>query len=188
MAVKTFTTGSVLTAADTNTYLANAGLVYISQTTFSGATSVSVSNAFSATYDRYVVLADITGSNIGGYAYVRFKTGSTEYSVAEYYKYGYYCKYSTGLSQYIAGGETFVAPLAVFNGLANETRWEIQNPYSSSYRTSGFINCNDVADGSAYNVNHVVATTTSFDGFNIYPVAGVGTLTGKVTIYGVRKP
>ncbi len=29
MAVKTFTTGEVLTAADTNTYLNNGGLVYI---------------------------------------------------------------------------------------------------------------------------------------------------------------
>jgi hypothetical protein len=29
MAIKTFTTGEVLTAADTNTYLANSGLVYV---------------------------------------------------------------------------------------------------------------------------------------------------------------
>ena len=32
MAIKTFTTGEVLTASDTNTYLANAGLVYITST------------------------------------------------------------------------------------------------------------------------------------------------------------
>jgi hypothetical protein len=29
MAIKTFTTGEVLTASDTNTYLANAGLVFV---------------------------------------------------------------------------------------------------------------------------------------------------------------
>jgi hypothetical protein len=40
MAIKTFTTGEVLTASDTNTYLANSGLVYVkSQTIGSGVTA-----------------------------------------------------------------------------------------------------------------------------------------------------
>ena len=34
MAVKTFSTGEVLTASDTNTYLNNGGLVYITSTIF----------------------------------------------------------------------------------------------------------------------------------------------------------
>jgi hypothetical protein len=54
MAIKTFTTGEVLTAADTNTYLANSGLTFIKQQTVgSGVTSVTVSNAFSTDYDNY---------------------------------------------------------------------------------------------------------------------------------------
>lgn len=53
MAIKTFTTGEVLTASDTNTYLANSGLVFVkSQTIGSAVTSVTVSDAFSATYDN----------------------------------------------------------------------------------------------------------------------------------------
>jgi hypothetical protein len=52
MAIKTFTTGEVLTASDTNTYLANSGLVYITQVALTGAT-VQVSDVFSSTYDNY---------------------------------------------------------------------------------------------------------------------------------------
>jgi len=57
MAIKTFTTGEVLTAADTNTYLANSGLVYITQATVgAGVLFVTVSNCFSATFDNYKVI------------------------------------------------------------------------------------------------------------------------------------
>jgi hypothetical protein len=54
MAIKTFTTGEVLTAADTNAYLGNGGLVFVKQQTVSGnPTSMTVTDAFSATYDNY---------------------------------------------------------------------------------------------------------------------------------------
>ena len=56
MAVKTFTTGEVLTASDTNTYLNNGGLVYITSTTIGTAvSSVTVSNVFSSTYATYLI-------------------------------------------------------------------------------------------------------------------------------------
>jgi hypothetical protein len=59
MAIKTFTSGEVLTSADTNTYLANSGLVYIAE----GSTSTSVlglnfNNVFTSTYDNYRIMID----------------------------------------------------------------------------------------------------------------------------------
>jgi len=39
MAIKTFTTGEVLTAADTNTYLTNSGFQYVSSGSFTNAAS-----------------------------------------------------------------------------------------------------------------------------------------------------
>ena len=63
MAVKTFTT-EVLTSADTNTYLANSGLVYITSTTIgTGVSSVTLSSVFSATYDNYRVIYQIGDAN-----------------------------------------------------------------------------------------------------------------------------
>ena len=67
MAIKTFTTGEVLTASDTNTYLANAGLVFISNTAITaGASSIVVSNCFSSTYDRYKILIESNVNTAGG--------------------------------------------------------------------------------------------------------------------------
>jgi hypothetical protein len=52
MAIKTFVTGTVLTAADTNEYLANSGLVYITSTSAVPLqATVTISGCFSATYD-----------------------------------------------------------------------------------------------------------------------------------------
>jgi hypothetical protein len=58
MAIKTFTTGELLSSSDTNTYLANSGLVYVTSATIGTAvSSVAVANAFSATYDNYKIVA-----------------------------------------------------------------------------------------------------------------------------------
>ena len=67
MAIKTFTTGEVLTASDTNTYLANAGLVYVTSATIGTAvSSVTVSNCFSSTYDAYrIVITGGVGTTAG---------------------------------------------------------------------------------------------------------------------------
>jgi hypothetical protein len=186
MAVKTFSVSEVLTASDTNSYLANSGYVYIGKTTFSTVASASISNVFSSTYDRYLVVARITGSNTGQYVYLRYKLGSTEYATGNYYKYGYFIKWNSTLTTYANGGETNFSPLAVFNGAHNESRLEIQNPYSSSYRTSHTMNTNDVNDGACYVMDGVVGATNSFDGFNLY--ASTGTMSGEVLIYGMRQP
>jgi hypothetical protein len=57
MAIKTFTAGSILTAADTNTFLANSGMVFVkSQTVGTTVSSVTVSDAFNSTFDYYKIV------------------------------------------------------------------------------------------------------------------------------------
>ena len=54
MAIKTFSDGNSLPASDINTYLANSGLVYVKQQSVVGTpTSITVTDAFSTTYDNY---------------------------------------------------------------------------------------------------------------------------------------
>ena len=90
MAIKTFTTGEVLTASDTNTYLANSGLVYITSTAVSGST-VSVSNCFNSTYDWYKVVLFVTGTVTGSDINIRMRTTSDDsgavYSFSRIYAY-----------------------------------------------------------------------------------------------------
>ena len=58
MAIKTFTTGEVLTAADTNTYLANSGLVYITSASATSSGTLNIDNIFSASYRSYRIVLD----------------------------------------------------------------------------------------------------------------------------------
>ena len=53
MAIKTFTTGEVLTAADTNTYLANSGLVYVASGTVAANTALNFTSLITASFLRH---------------------------------------------------------------------------------------------------------------------------------------
>jgi hypothetical protein len=59
MAIKTFTTGEVLTAADTNTFLANAGLDYVSGASFSNVTTADVTG-FTTAYGTFRLVLNVT--------------------------------------------------------------------------------------------------------------------------------
>jgi hypothetical protein len=66
MAIKTFTVGEVLTASDTNTYLANSGLVYVSGATFTNVASFDITG-FTNTYTFFqAVLRVFRTSGTGG--------------------------------------------------------------------------------------------------------------------------
>jgi len=94
MAIKTFTTGEVLTASDTNTYLANSGLVYIASVTIPASpaqTTIAFSNCFSTTYDNYrIVMAGVSGtiSNAVLRLALNGSTGNTYKSTSMYLVYG----------------------------------------------------------------------------------------------------
>ena len=69
MAVKTFTDNTSLPASDINAYLANSGLVYVKEQAVVGSpTSMTVTNAFSATFDHYrIVFSGATPSASDSY-------------------------------------------------------------------------------------------------------------------------
>jgi hypothetical protein len=181
MAIKTFTTGEVLTAADTNTYLANSGLVYIKQQTVgSGVGSVTVSSAFSSTYDNYkIIYSGGTGSTS---AALQLNLGSTIT--------GYYGALIYGTS---AGGGPTTA------GYNNAATWT----HSAGCTATGIAAdmdliapflavrtrlCNaSYMDDSAFGTtNGALADTTSYTAFTFTPTGG--TLTGGVIyIFGYRK-
>lgn len=181
MAIKTFTTGEVLTAADTNTYLANSGLVFVkSQTIGTAVSSVTVSSAFSADYDGYKIV--VIGGVGSGSGEMNLTLGA---SVTGYY---------AGLN-YVAYGST--TPVAATNNNAAAWNWcgsftttqsyanfELFGPFQAK---PTFV----VSDGYASAVQtgrmtgfHNVAT--SYTAFTL--TASAGTMTGgTITVYGYRK-
>lgn len=84
MAIKTFTTGEVLTASDTNTYLANSGLVYITGGALSS-TATNFAGCFTSEYRDYRIVVDSLTWNASGYLYYQFLTGTTPATSADYY-------------------------------------------------------------------------------------------------------
>lgn len=189
MAVKTFATGEILTATDTNTYLANSGLVYIGATTLN-AVSNNITNVFSATYDSYrVVISNFSSATTTVRVInVRLLSGTTPNTDAQY-DYCYNFAYPTNL-----GGNA---------GIANATSWEIalastkngqnitidfnspQKAHASSVIFQSMTFQNDI---NAYIIRqggggHDVAT--AFDGFQIYGVTDA--LSGTVRVYGYRQ-
>jgi len=190
MAVKTFSTGEVLTASDTNTYLANAGLVYISTTTIAASpasTSIVVSNCFSSTYDNYRV--DVTGLKCSvANTSLRLIMGST---TTGYYQNGYYTNYASSTLNGNAANNSLAyweisfvedsstAPFSIsFDilapNLANRTRMR------SAWATGAYTGVN----------NGILDNSTQYTGFTLNAVGGGGTGTmnsATLTVYGVRK-
>lgn len=189
MAVKTFTTGEVLTASDTNTYLANAGWNYITQTSMG--TTTSVDNVFSSTYSHYRIImsansttasaftfrlrvagADNTGTNYR-WLYVsqdvNATTTTSPSSISGWNQTEFYISNSGN-----GGSDTAIAWIDVFNpNAAVKTTYAFQTIFEwsgpSVYNRQG---------GGNYN------GTNQFTGFSIL---GTATVTGTVTVYGWRK-
>jgi hypothetical protein len=184
MAIKTFTTGEVLTAADTNTYLANSGLVYVTSVAVTTATT-AINNCFTSTYSNYQVVMNIT-SDTGGAAQIQIqmRAGGTPTGGAAYY--GRY----TGTTW--AGSVDDVGMSAASNWFAMRVNGDtkgfggtvnFQNPQLAA-RT--FIETTGSDGAQRWIFGGLHDSATQFDGFQIYNSGG-SSMTGTITVYGYRK-
>jgi hypothetical protein len=181
MATKTFTTGEVLTAADTNTYLANSGLVYITQVYLSsGTSSITVSNCFSSTYNSYRVVSNFTRDGASSaYAFLRMGPAIDHYFSGEQSIWNSptrtgdngndgYLFITSGGTTSITGTNSFTTEIHAPN-LARYSYMHTEGA-GYSYRTRGDIQ---------------VANTTQHTGFTFS--LGSGNFTGGfLTVYGYR--
>jgi hypothetical protein len=180
MAIKTFTTGEVLTASDTNTYLANSGLVYVTSATVgSGVSSVTVSSAFNSTYDNYkIVYTGGTGSTTTS---IRMALGSAN---TEYYMMLTFVGWTS--SAYTFLGVSNGAHWTTVGSMdANQTavNLDVLNPFASKYTMLTGIYARSDLGGPLFGVQK---STSSFTAFTLTPDSG--TLTGgTITVYGYRK-
>ena len=180
MAVKTFATGDVLTASDTNTYLNNGGLVYVySETIGSGVGSFTpAQNVFSSTYDNYrIIIAGGTCSAGGFSSRITFGSTATGY-------YGNQPYWTTAGSN---GFNSQANAAFLYCGTQDTTNFsltcDVTGPFTATWtQISGFsygANASTIHMGALQN-------TTSYTKFTL--TAGSGTFTGgTVTVYGYRK-
>jgi hypothetical protein len=189
MAIKTFTTGEVLTASDTNTYLANSGLVYVAGGPLS-LTATNFAGCFTSEYRDYRVVVDSLAWNASGYLYYQFLTGTTPATGASYYwaMNGYKV---TGAAYNNANiTQTFgyfgSANVSADNLIIGSCSWDICGPQLAQ-RTML------TGQGSGVDIDYFQLSgmnshnlTNAYTGIRLLTNAAT-TFTGNVSIYGYRK-
>lgn len=190
MAVKTFTSEQ-LTSADTNTYLANSGLVYTGQATAAaGSTILSLDNCFNSTYTNYVVVYNISGYGAGP-LYMRLRTGSGDDSAANYAWARNYFRWDGGTWGGTGSMADTVWTVGYCGGSVTtiENNVNIFNP-NVAERTSYNTNLVEISTAitNSYNMiaNGQKQSITQFTGLSLIR-SGALTFGGTVTVYGYRK-
>ena len=185
MAIKTFTTGEVLTAADTNTYLANSGLVYVASTTFTNSAIPFINGCFNSTYDNYrIILSFVTSNSTNVRWRYRYSTSTTE-TASQYDRFGFAVTGAT-VSNLVSTGETsfyFVSTSSI-DTFVVPTSMDIFSP-NVAKRTISQCQAWDTNTGALNFVNNRMVNNTQYTGLEIF--ADAGTLTGSIRVYGYRQ-
>jgi hypothetical protein len=177
MTFPTFTTGEVLTAADMNAV----GLWLVKkQTIGSAVATVTVSDAFSATYDAYKIT--ITGGAASTNNVLYIQLGSTTTGYYTIMNFASFATFNTPASDGNSNGSSL---LYMGSGSADglSMNAELQNPFLSK-RTFAQGNA---TNGISYagRSSGILANTTSYTAFSI--LTNTGTLTGgEIRVYGYR--
>lgn len=150
-----------------------------SQTIGSAVSSVTVTDAFSATYDNYLIV--VSGGEGSGNNNTQMTLGST---TAGYYQSGYYVSMTgTALTGHnINNGSNWSA--TYFSTGAHSGHINLQNPYLSKNTTMNSI----LIGGTGYfiaNYTGMLNNTTSYTAFTL--TAAGGTMTGgTIRVYGYQ--
>jgi len=184
MAIKTFTTGEVLTASDTNTYLANSGLVFIKQQTIGTAvSSVSVTSAFSTDYDNYrIIISKTTVSAVGNSAFITINgsTGST------YSSNGIYMTPTSGTVNGLASNQVASGFWVGVTGGVWSGSFDVISPFLSA--VTNFFGQSAGSGGTSYYNTTMAADSNAASSTGFSVVQAVANLTGgTITVFGYRK-
>lgn len=188
MAVKTFTTGEVLTAADTNTYLANAGLVHIKTATVTNAadSGSAFRSIFNSTYDAYrIVCHTLTAATNGALPRMLFYYSTSTEQATTYYS-------AVTNSIFIGTSNLTAVNNGAYIGLGAATdnlglcSFSIDiHQVGSSGRGAVVIQYNDAYNGSWASGGGLVATTRTYDGVKFF--MSTGNISMTASVYGYRK-
>lgn len=170
----------------TTTYVDNkVGLDFITTQTFSAVSSVSINDVFSSTYDNYFITINHTGTTDQSLE-LRLRVSGSDNTTSNYDSVQIAGTGGTASSATSANQTSFVRLGNVWAGDASSSIY-LFDPFNSK-RTTFQASLNGYISSSAI-VNKVTAgtfkATTSFTGFTI--LVGGGTVTGSLSVYGVKK-
>ncbi len=177
MTYPSFASGEVLTAADMNAV----GLWLVkTQVVGTGVSSVAVTGAFSAEYEKYLVT--LSGGTSSTTCILGLQLGST---VSAYNGTLIYAAYGATAASVVstATGTSFVYSGIGYTDGAHLTL-DIQNPFLTQPTFIRSIWASKVEAGS---YGGVMNNTTSYTGFTITPSGGATLTGGTISVYGYKK-
>lgn len=186
MAIKTFSSGEVLTAADTNTYLANSGLDYIKQQSVgSGVASVLVTSAFTSAYQNYKIIYT-GGAGSGSHAIgLRFGIGATM-TITNYFGVAAFQNLGASAWQQAQDNPSNAANWVGGGGTSHSIMsLDVFNPQyvSNTYMSGPFFQ----SDFGRFGItSYGQLSSTQFTSFTLYALPGTFT-GGTIYLYGYRK-
>jgi hypothetical protein len=160
-------------------------LVFIKSSTFSSASTVEVDDAFSTTYDHYMIILNNTGSASTDLA-MRFRSGGSTNTQSKYTTQQLESS-STTTSSSATGLSNSGIRIGrnVSSGRSSSTIW-LQNPYASLQTCAQALITQPQNAANAIGFQAGSYTDTdSFTGLQLNPSSG--TITGTITIYGMAK-
>ncbi len=151
--------------------------------TFTGVSSVSFNNVFSATYDNYLIHGRLTGSTDAP-IYFRARSSGTDNTSSNYKRA---CWYYTFQNPSVWNNYESSADLAQqfpIGGIGSVNNL-IQCEVSSPFLTDETIIRGQTSGNNQFFSHGVMSVTTSYDGCTIYPNSG--TMTGTLSVYGYNQ-
>jgi hypothetical protein len=154
--------------------LSGAGLVYINTTTFSGVSTQSINNVFSAEYDNYKILIDVSKSTTS-FLQLRWRAAGADNTTTNY-RYTEDSAFATSTAQNISN-------ISNSNGSHRVYTVDVINPFKTE-TTQYFGMGVQKAGGQEKRPTGDFNATDSFDGLTL--IASSGTISGLVTIWGYK--
>jgi hypothetical protein len=158
------------------------GLNFISKTSFSAVSSVSLNDIFSADYENYKVFVACATSSVANQLLLRMRVAGAD-NTSSVYRYGGY-----DLGAYGGEGARFIGPTGATSweaGFINETfgagvEWTIYSPFL----TKGTKFMNVGAGHRQVTTGGGIQVTTSYTGLTFFN--NTGNMTGTVSVYGIK--
>jgi hypothetical protein len=154
------------------------------QVSFSGASSVSLNNVFSSTYDNYRIVCDFVGSTTIA-TYIRLRVAGADNTSSNYNR-----QYLLANNTSISGGRSTISLWAMTNATST-TRgayvMDVFNPFLTQVTGAVSQQLGNYNGTSTFALNlegHGFNTATSFDGFTFF--TDTGTASGTISVYGYK--
>jgi hypothetical protein len=178
MTFPSFVSGEVLRAEDMNAV----GLWLVkTQAVVGTPSSVTVTGAFSADYDNYIVT--FTGGTTSTVQDIRFRLGSTSSNYYGFFMYGSYT--SNTVNGFARANASSFEYFGQGSTLGNSGSCVIQNPFATARTGFSSTTLGFGTTGASGTFNGFLNDTTSYSAFTLF--IDSGTMTGgTIRVYGYK--